>query len=65
MSTATASAATAAATGPATVSYTHLEITLLELAGLVAMQDRRAAAERTVAVTLGALGTRSLKRERL
>ena len=41
------------------------EITLLELAGLVAMQDRRAAAERTVAVTLGALGTRSLKRERL
>jgi FeS assembly SUF system regulator len=41
------------------------EITLLELAGLAAMDGRGAAAVRAVPVTLGALGTRGLKREPL
>jgi FeS assembly SUF system regulator len=41
------------------------EITLLELAGLAAMDNRGAATVRAVPVTLGALGTRSLKREPL
>lgn len=41
------------------------EITLLELAGLAAIGAHGAASERTVPVTLGMLGTRSLKRELL
>lgn len=41
------------------------EITLLELAGLAGVGAHGAAPERAVPVTLGTLGTRSLKRERL
>jgi FeS assembly SUF system regulator len=41
------------------------EITLLELAGLASVGGHGASAERAVPVTLGALGARSLKRDRL
>jgi len=40
------------------------EITLLELAGLAGGGAHGTASERAVPVTLGALGTRGLKRER-